>query len=294
MGKPKSMWEDFITLKSDDREPLSTVGYPREFIPAETVDTNSGFLHPLDQCEIEKCAAMDTSPIPDTGDREGYYGNQHFKYWISGLRDAKNILYAQTDSGTHERVFLDLGCASGRVVRHLAYLVPENARIYACDINYRHIRFIEENLPPHILAFQNTSLPHLPVPDESVGMVSAFSVFTHLDTLVSAWLCEVHRILLPGGLFWVTLHTDNTLMSMNVDWPIYKGLRNHHDFEDKMIGEPMEKDVYIFRWLKDRSYSANIFYKQDYILRVWTRYFEIVNKWPQFPGFQDSYLLRKK
>ena len=49
--------------------------------------------------------------------------------------------------------------------------------------------------PTNLRIFQNTILPHLPIEDNSLSLVTAFSVFTHIDDLDLAWIAELRRIL---------------------------------------------------------------------------------------------------
>jgi len=67
-------------------------------------------------------ADLDPYPIPVTEDREGYYGDFHYDWWLSGLYDYLAVKQTLTRFGGSlkpgDAVF-ELGCASGRVLRHL-------------------------------------------------------------------------------------------------------------------------------------------------------------------------------
>ena len=47
-------------------------------------------------------------------------------------------------------------------------------------------------------------LPPLPLEDESFDLIWSISVFTHLTDNSLPWLCELHRLLRPGGLLIAT------------------------------------------------------------------------------------------
>src|SRR5262245_45049214 len=60
----------------------------------------------------------DHMPIPSTQDREGYYGDRHFEYWLSGLRDYSLVKGALSTLSWKGLRVLDFGGATGRVARH--------------------------------------------------------------------------------------------------------------------------------------------------------------------------------
>jgi hypothetical protein len=158
--------------------------------------------------DLTEMARNDPWPIPATFDREGYHGENHFQFWVSGLVDLVKVRDAVETYGTTDQVaVLDLGCASGRFLRHPA-AQQENWQLTGCDIDAMNVAWVKSYLPEAITVFQNTIYPHLPLPDASVDVVTAFSVFTHIDKLEDAWLLEIRRILKPGGLLYVTAHTE--------------------------------------------------------------------------------------
>ena len=162
-----------------------------------------------------------------------------------------------------------------------------------CDINRFHIGWIARHLPANITAFQSHSIPSLPLPDDSVDLMSAFSVFTHIEALETAWLMELRRILRPGGIAWITVHSEKTWDDLNETWPLYGALRNHPDFDTSLPRRPMTRDRMVFRWRSDKSYTANVFYTFDYIRRAWGRIFDVVETHRRLPAFQDVIVLSK-
>ena len=280
-------WEDFISLHSRDVpqfKVLKSAGHYR------SGDTHTDWEK--ESLDIEAALAKDTFPLPVVEDREGYYGPYHFSYWASGLRDMRNLLNCAERLGVRVQTYYDLGCASGRVVRHFAVNQPE-IRVLASDINRRHVEWILTFLPPSIVAFQNHSIPTTPIPDNSVDLVSAFSVFTHIESFETTWLMELRRILRPGGLAWITVHTEKTWEEIKPDWPLYKGLQNHPDFKALPSGKPLPGDRVVFRWKPNASYSSNVFYSMDYIRKTWSRYLDVVEFHRRLPVFQDVVVLRK-
>jgi hypothetical protein len=76
----------------------------------------------------------DQMPLPTTEAREGYYGDRHIEYWLSGLRDMRKVITATGLDRLEIPRLLDFGGASGRVIRHFPAWRAA-AELYVCDIN---------------------------------------------------------------------------------------------------------------------------------------------------------------
>lgn len=284
-------WEDLISLNTwkHDASDVELLSKASTWIDSDNHGTD---WHSFD-LPIEKAFEKDKAPLPITKDREGYYGDHHFSYWASGLRDMKNLLDCAAKYEVNVESYLDFGCASGRILRHFLYN-SNIMELYGVDINRSHIDWINFNLDNGIIAFQNTSIPYIQLPDSSVDLISAYSVFTHIEAFETAWLMELNRIIKPNGLAWITIHSDKTWMEIDDSWPLFNALKNHPDYkkiEDKTI---MSGDRLVFRWHNDSSYSSNVFYSFDYIKSVWGRIFEIVEIKRRFPEYQDVIILKPK
>ena len=184
---------------------------------------------------------------------------------------------------------LDFGCATGRVIRHFAAYHPE-AKVMGCDINALHVHWCNYFLPSNTVVFQNTSLPYLPLEDSSFDIVTAFSVFSHIEAFETSWIAEIARILKPGGVAYLTIHSERTFKNLHPQWPIYR-VAKHKDFKPEWMGADMPCDKIIFRDSLERSYASNIFLREDYVRRVWGRFMtvEAINEY----GYQDAVVLRK-
>lgn len=285
-----AVWEDQVALNNRGDAEFEVLGPAADYREGDTHTDWSGEGEGL-----EAALENDISPLPTTTDREGYYGPWHFSYWASGYRDSRLLLEACKRNGVALNSYLDLGCATGRVIRHFAARPDtQDVSVYGCDINRRHVDWIAKYLPSSITAFQNHSIPSLPLPDNSLDLVSAYSVFTHIEAFETTWLMELRRILRPGGIAWVTVHTERTWQAMETGWPLHNALAKHPDFAPFVNGRaelPAERLVY--RWRGDRSYSSNVFYSRDYLRRTWGRIFDIVEDHHRLPGFQDVLVLRK-
>tara|TARA_R110002051_G_scaffold139514_1_gene212208 strand:- start:25039 stop:25899 length:861 start_codon:yes stop_codon:yes gene_type:complete len=280
-------WENFISLNSHS-EPA--------FVPLEPAAAHleaDSRRHWWDSVDYEAALEKDVFPLPSTGDREGYYGDHHFSYWASGLSDKNDLLAAARQHNVPVDSFLDFGCASGRVTRHFGIQHPE-IRIFGCDINRMHVEWCNRYLPHEITTFQNHSIPVLPLPENSISMMSAYSVFTHIEAFETTWLMELKRILKPGGLAWITVHTDLTLNEMDETWPLYNAV-NRHPKKAELLSptNDFEGDRLVLRYRSEKSYTSNVFYKKEYLKRTWSRFFTILEFRHRFPRYQDVLLLQK-
>lgn len=281
------IWENFISLNSHVEPAFETLGAAATHYEA---DQRKGWWKKLDyQASLEK----DQFPLPITSDREGYFGEHHFSYWASGLSDTQDLLNTANQHGVAVDSFLDFGCASGRVTRHFGVQHPKICT-YGCDINRLHVEWCNKFLPGSIQTFQNHSIPVLPLPDNSISMMSAFSVFTHIEAFETSWLMEIKRILQPGGIAWITVHTDQTLKALDKTWPLFDAVQRHPE-KDKLLSPANEfvGDRLVMRYKTDRSYSSNVFYKKEYLERTWSRFLNILDFRHRYPRYQDVIILQK-
>jgi len=106
-------------------------------------------------------------------------------------------------------VVMEWGCGVARIVRHLPSILPDDAGIFACDINGEMIKWDKENIE----GIEFSRIGHLPPTGYSFGqfnIIYAISVFTHIDGREHLpWILEMHRILIRGGIFLFTTHGKN-------------------------------------------------------------------------------------
>jgi SAM-dependent methyltransferase len=246
--------------------------------------------------------ASDDYPIPAVSDREGYYKDDDFGWWLSGLRDyitikrtlARHGLVLSSADNTFE-----FGCASGRVLRHFACQEPA-VTIWGADIQLRHVEWIRKFLPGTIRVFQNTVLPQLPLESNSQKLVYAFSVFTHIDDFELAWLAELRRVLMPGGIGYLTIHSERTWQNMSPEWPLWKGLMRHKDHipdyevTAELFKEPMPLPKTVFYWTTGQTYNTQVFHSDDYIRTAWGRFLTVKEIVAGGYDYQDVVVLQKE
>ena len=102
-----------------------------------------------------------------------------------------------------ESCLLDFGCGWGRITQvFLRDFEPEN--IVAIDVAPDAIElFLGSGMDCRLQ--QVDPLPPMDLDDESVDLITAYSVFSHLaESVHLAWLEEFRRVLRPGGVLTVT------------------------------------------------------------------------------------------
>jgi SAM-dependent methyltransferase len=286
MSRP--VWEDLISLNSESRILSEHIGPVSQYLNLDDTSVDWG----RSELSVDVATSRDQSPLPRTEDREGYYGDNHFNYWASGLRDVMQITQWLHENSIKIESFMDLGCATARVLRHLHHQ-RFGYELFGCDINRKHVDWVSSNLPKEITVFQNTSIPHLPLPDESLDFISAFSVFTHIECFDTSWLMELRRVLRKGGIAWLTIHSERVWRELEPDWPLYNALDNHPDFAGQGRSSRLPDDRVAYRWQAERSYTSNVFYSTKYIESHWGRILTLVDTIVAKPRYQDIVILQK-
>jgi ubiquinone/menaquinone biosynthesis C-methylase UbiE len=184
------------------------------------------------------------------------------------------------------------------VLRH--FLCHEKGlNLWGVDINLRHVEWIRRFLGSSLKVFQNTTLPSLPLEDNTFSLVYAFSVFTHIEAFELAWLTELRRILKKGGFAYLTVHSEYTWERMGPTRTLYNDLlamKKHireYEVTPDMFRKPMPSDRVMFTWRTASVNNAHVFHGTDYIKNVWGRFFEIVDIVREGHDYQDVVVLRK-
>jgi len=122
---------------------------------------------------------------------------------------------------TGDEHLVDLGCGSGRLAKHLGIAFPQ-LDYFGIDVVQELIDYAATKAPPHFRFALHHDLS-IPCPDNSVDIVAAFSVFTHLYHEESfTYLKDIRRALRPGG------RVVFSILEFAHHWPHFEALTASH------------------------------------------------------------------
>lgn len=265
---------------------LPSVGTPSDFIDEAYISASGWTSDPT--ADVVAAIRRDPAGIPPDENREGYCPGKHLAFWLSGYQDYKGTLALINAHGLRYGRCLDFGGSTGRVFRHFAYNV-DNWEVWSCDFKLGSVEWNLANFDNRVRVFANTSIPVLPLEDNSFDLVTAYSVFTHLNEPELNWLLELRRILRPGGIAYLTIHDEVTWknLSPSLRSTIEKWRPDVLDAPEM----PPGKTVITFR--NDDPYNCNVFHGADYIKNVWGRFFDICEVRSTWVGQQAAVVCRK-
>lgn len=164
------------------------------------------------------------------------------------------------------RDVLDFGCGCGRVLRWAADQ-PYGWKLNGTDMDPQAIGWCRESLRFGTFSLNNPR-PPLAFPDQSFDLITAISVFTHLDEEMQfQWLEELRRIVRRGGLLIATTRGEYAQSVL-----------------DPAESERMRKDGFVFQIQDTGRFKLDglpdfyqvAFHSREYVLREWSRLFRIL------------------
>lgn len=208
-----------------------------------------------------------------------------------GIQDASPKLLADY------RSILDFGCGCGRLGRMFK---GHPGKITGCDVDGRHVDWINSHLP-HMVAVRTNPDAPLPFENDSFDGIISISVFTHLDESTQKfYLTELQRVTSRGAYLFLTTHAERALT---------RALNEEHIFEMLGITSAELKRAafsvnegrhsFILQpngHLTTDSYQYGItFIPEGYVRSVWTEYFDVeAIAVGAIYDFQDIVVCRKR
>lgn len=201
----------------------------------------------------------------------GYYP---YLFNLNGYSTYKNIIKILNNVvgkplGDYEALF-DWGCGCGRTSRFFgreekcpavlgADIVPE--LVEYCQKQYSFGEFSQVN-----------TVPPTPYAGSSFDLVIALSVLTHIkEDEHLMWLSELERITKAGAILLLSIHNYNSLAYMGFTRkPVLMDNFNKYGFAD--AGQCDNLDGFI----KEKDYYHNVFHSEEYIEKIWSKYFDVV------------------
>jgi SAM-dependent methyltransferase len=238
-------------------------------------------------------------PIPPKELWEGYGKNAEL-FLKTGKVDVDTMLQILESSGFRIRNggrVLDLGCASGRMIRWLAD-ISDQCDVWGVDISAKYIRWCQEHISPPFYFATVTTAPHLPFEDGYFDLIYCGSVFTHIADLADAWLLELKRIVRREGRLYITVHDKHTAdLIINHPNRLYSdGDPADPEFRDLLMlydrkQRFMNQNFSIFTI--DRGPNSQVFYDIMYLRQHWGRYMSVLSVTPEAYGYQTAIVLEK-
>ena len=227
--------------------------------------------------EFGELIKQDSFPIPMPVDREGYLPDHDHRYWASGHTDWLNVQSAINELGVGPQTgnqkirLLDIGCATGRVLRHVN-VFGSGFEAYGSDLAPANIAWMKRYLPAAIKATSNTTEARLDFPDNFFDVVTGFSFMPHLDEAELDWLQELNRVTHPNGILYLTIANDAT-------WSIgaerestfhhFNSVPGNQPFSKSTFTQPLPEDR-IVRKMSTRSvYNCFVWHRDAFIESVW-------------------------
>jgi ubiquinone/menaquinone biosynthesis C-methylase UbiE len=238
-------------------------------------------------------------PTPPQDLWEGY-GKTEEEFLISGKVHVDKMKQILDSSGfriqARNRV-LDLGCASGRMIRWLDDLA-EQSEIWGVDISARHTIWCQQHLSPPFNFATVTTAPHLPFEDGYFDLIYCGSVFTHIADLADAWLLELKRIVRPGGRLYITIHDKHTVHSIiNHPDKVYDTGGRASDGIRNLLVSYNKKENFSnldFRMFTIfRGPESQVFYDIAFLRQHWGRILKVLSVTPEAYGYQTALVLEK-
>ena len=233
------------------------------------------------------------------------FGDKGAEWYITkGKRDTDRMLEIATTSNfslTPGSRLLDMGCAAGRMIRHLSAL-SQSCEIWGVDVSAPHINWCKGNLTPPFHFATTTTVPHLPFEDSYFDLIYTGSVFTHIDDLADAWLLELRRVLSPGGRLYVTIHDRHTIKLLDEGYHYDKaGYFTDKDLvETELTTKLNSNPTYIkerdnFGMLViGRDYASQVFYDVEYFSKAVAGIFDLISVTEEAYGHQTAVLVEKR
>lgn len=215
-----------------------------------------------------------------------------FKSSFEHLRSTvKNHLSAAGADFSSFKSILDLGCGVGRFEFAFKDEFRPDQRIYACEVHRECAEWCQRNI--NWAETLHTDIePPLPYADNQFDLVYGLSVFTHLNLdLQFRWAAEVHRILKPGGVAFLTFHGLPFIALFFQDY-----LRSAATREINLIGDKALFSYLSMSGKKGDEGQVEVASAQNFdFVKEQFSSFEILRFLPQsdLAGEQDLYIFRR-
>jgi len=231
------------------------------------------------------------APVPEEKRRKRIGGGDLNSFLIQGASayaKFSHVLRTMFDSDfDHVQRVLDWGCGCGRVSRFIA--LRNQCKLTGLDIDGDNVEWCKTNLPN---ATFKTIDPEPPTPIDSnyFDVIFGISVFTHLSEEDQfKWLAELRRIAKPGSILLMTVNAETHWFRMT-HWKSVERTLKWQTSGYIDLGSNPSLDGHVK--VADRYRKAK--HTTGYVLREWSKYFDIVDVLPGYIGNQDLVVMVKR
>jgi len=151
--------------------------------------------------------------------------------YMSPSLDQVQLAFVNESKGNSNGRFLDIGCGFGVATLPL---INEGCHIIACDLEARHLEFLNGKIPPEKKSLITLMRGHFPneisLPGNSIDCVNLSMVLHFLPpSIIRKTFAEIFKILKGGGKLFLTTSSpyQGTLSSF---FPIYESKRGLYEW----------------------------------------------------------------
>jgi SAM-dependent methyltransferase len=258
-----------------------------EIVLRLTSAKSGAFVRDWDHFYIARPGIVSDAPLPPAKltQRAIWTDPRTFEKWGYALKRKFDEALRPHIPGPHaEHRILDWGCGAGRMARHLV----KEWRYTGIDIDQEAIGWCTENIRGGDFRLQ-TLQARTEFSADTFDAAIGISIFTHLrEDEQLAWLKELSRVVTPTGVVAVSVNCATSLHNASNAIDVANVLRAK-GFCDTGA-ELSHRGV-----TSDDTYYRNIYHTHDYIRRIWTKDFEVLDILPGFVGnMQDMVFLRPR
>jgi SAM-dependent methyltransferase len=266
----------------------ATIAEPSDDLIVVNLSYESGgtpFTMPLTAIPVgglaTECAA--SIPEPDMIKRViGHYWDAWTSYVVGGWTNIVHLdwmchKYLERSLAELDTI-LDWGCGCARNTQPLIK-IASGARIHGIDIDPLNIAWSKQHVAG--ATFDVSGLfPPLKFADGTFDIVYGLSIFTHLtERAQDLWLAELHRVLKPGGIAFLTYHGEAAAYAREFSVEAIENYRQR-GIEDYVLDDALTGVI------DKGDYYRSTFHTTDYLYHRWSKYFDIAGIEPTTCGHQ--------
>lgn len=232
------------------------------------------------------------SVFPDEVIQARIGATSSFQYSMSGLTLSRQFARAYEQytglKWGQAGLIADWGCGSGRIARHVVRDLGPNQKFIGFDIDQPAIQWCTTNIGDY---FKHSHIdPPLPSDTNSIDMLYAYSVFTHLTVPnLRKWIEEIARVVRRDGYFMFTILSGTAFVSQlpYADRSILEKFASDGVYDDIQNSQLETIDV-------SGDYYRNVWLSKAFIKAELQEYFEVVAIEENFHYYQDLVICRRR